>query len=204
MPDLRPGYNLIRTSFGARARRSSVIASVRASNPMMRGKHELGSSATRCAPRMTAGDRARNQTMFEKGLLNGKAHTGHRRRFRAGCCDGTPLRRARRRTDHLRPPARIAGGDGGADARRVRRQGQRRQMRHPRRRRGRCHDGRGLARGAARRAGQQCRRDLHRADRASVVSRGGRDSRADPARRDVLHARCRQALDRRRRTRAWC
>ena len=39
-------------------------------------------------------------------------------------------------------------------------------MRHPRRRRGRCHDGPGLARRADRRAGQQCCRDVHRADRA--------------------------------------
>ena len=44
-------------------------------------------------------------------------------------------------------------------------------LRYPRRRGGRCHDGRDLARGADRCAGQQCRRDLHRADRTSVVPR---------------------------------
>ena len=38
----------------------------------------------------------------------------------------------------------------------------------------------------------------------SVVSRRRRDPRADAARRDVLHARRRQALDRRQDTRAWC
>jgi NAD(P)-dependent dehydrogenase (short-subunit alcohol dehydrogenase family) len=40
-------------------------------------------------------------------------------------------------------------------------------------------------------------RDLHRADRAAVFSCGGCDSRADLAWHDVLHARRRQALDRR-------
>ena len=38
----------------------------------------------------------------------------------------------------------------------------------------------------------------------SVVSRRRCDSRADAARRDVLHARRGQALDRRHDTRAWC
>ena len=72
----------------------------------------------------------------------------------------------------------------------------RHQMRHPRRRCGRCDDGCDLARGADRRARQQCRRNLHRADRTSVIPRRGRDPRADSARHDVLHARRRQALDR--------
>ena len=59
------------------------------------------------------------------------------------------------------------------------------------------HDGCDLARCAARYSRQQCCRDVHRADRAIVVSRGRRHPRADAAWRDVLHARCRQALDRR-------
>ena len=144
---------------------------------------------------MTAGIKG-FETMFEKGLLKGK------RILVTGGGSGLGAAMGRRFVE-LGAELIICGrrlelleADGRADARRPRRQGQRRQMRHPRRRRGRCHDGCGLARGAARRARQQCRGDLHRADRASVVSRRRRDPRADPARRDVLHARRRQALDR--------
>ena len=70
-------------------------------------------------------------------------------------------------------------------------------MRYQGRRGSRCDDGCGLARGADRRADQQRRRDVHRADRADVVPRGGCDPGADAAWHDVLHARRRQALDRR-------
>ena len=203
MPDLQPGYNQNADAFrGAAQALRHCARSDLAIEAILR---RFADPALMRSSGMTVLTMRKGiKRCLKKACSQGKTHTGHRRRLRARCGDGTPLRRAWRRTDHLRPPARIAGGDRGADAQRTRRQGQRRQMRHPRRRRGRCHDGRGLARGAARRAGQQCRRDLHRADRASVVSRGGCDSGADPARRDVLHARCRQALDRRRRTRAWC
>ena len=134
--------------------------------------------------------------MFEKGLLAGKRILVTGGGSGLGAAMGRRFARTRRRADHLRPPARIAGADRGANAQRDRRQGLGRAMRYPRRRRRRGDDGCGLGRGADRRAGQQRRRDLHRANRTSVLSGRGCDPGADAARHDVLHARGRQTLDR--------
>ena len=135
--------------------------------------------------------------MFEKGLLAGK------RILVTGGGSGLGAAMGRRFVE-LGAELIICGrrlelleAAAAADAQRTRRQGWRDRLRYPRRRCGRCHDGRDMARRAARCAGQQCRRDLHRADRTSVAAGGGCDPGADAARHDVLHARRGQALDRR-------
>src|SRR5882724_9776779 len=55
------------------------------------------------APRNDSVEKEQNHV--RKGPAAGKADIGHRRRLRAWRGDGTPLRRAWRRTDHLRPTA---------------------------------------------------------------------------------------------------
>jgi hypothetical protein len=174
MPDLKPGYNLIRMFLGLlRGYRPSRSE---ASNPEQQtGGWLLG----RCALRKDGGT-ARPRQGTDRCLTKARLENGYWSPVAAParCCDGTPLCRSWCRADHLRP---ASGGHRRADTQRSRWQGRRDQVRYSRWRGGRCHDGRELARCAARCSRQQRRSRAGYVNGEMVVQEGGAHLRSSGA-----------------------